>query len=104
MSTNIQVTIADAQPITVSFPSASSGQVLLSDFKIGKSPVESPDGSRKEFTLPDSDEYVSGYLRVFRDQAVLIPGVDFTEKSSTIFTLTDAPLSVESITMDYIKQ
>ena len=102
--TNIEVTVKDDQAINITFPSVSSGQVLLTDLIEGVSPVESPNGSRTVFTLPSGHSYISGRLKVYRSREKLIPGVDFTETSPTTFTLTVAPDSDEPITLDYIKQ
>jgi len=106
-STNIQVIVKDDQAINITFPGASSGQVLLTDLIEGVSPVETPNGSLKVFTLPYAHSYISGRLKVYRSREKLIPGVDFTETSPTTFTLADAqdaPAADEPITLDYIKQ
>lgn len=106
-STNIEVTIEDDQVINITFPGASSGQVLLTDLIEGVSPVETPNGSLKVFTLPNGDSYVPGRLKIHRSREKLIPIVDFTETSPTTFTLAaaqDAPDADEPITLDYIKQ
>jgi len=63
------------------------------------SPVESPDGARTEFTLPNSDTYVAGFIVGFVDgskQAV-------TETSSTTVTFAFAPLSTETVELFYLK-
>lgn len=61
-----------------------------------EAPTESPDGSRVVFTTAP---YRSGYLWVYRDQSVLIRGIDYTETASAsgTFTLAAAPDSDEYI-------
>jgi len=103
-STNIEATIEDDQVINITFASASSGQVLLTDLIDGASPVESPDGIRTDFTLPNGDKYISGRLKIYRDHAKLIREVDYIETSPTIFRLTVPTDSDEKLTMDYIRQ
>ncbi len=101
-STNISVTIEEGQPISVSFPSVNAGQLLLSDIIDQETPTPAPDGAQTVFTTLSA--YRTGTLKVYRDQAKLIRGVDYTETSSTTYTMTVAPDSDENLRHDYIKQ
>ena len=100
---NLQVTVKEGLPIQVCFPSITNVSGFgASDFVFGETPTPAPDGINTVFTV--ANPYISGKLRVYRDQSVLVPGVDFTESSSTTFTTTTSPDSDEKITVDYIKQ
>lgn len=98
----IQVTVTDGKPISVSFPSVVTGQLLASDIVRQETPTPAPDGITTVFSVANS--YRSGSLQVYRDQSVLLRGIDFTEDSPTSFALTKAPDSDEAIRTDYIKQ
>lgn len=74
---------------------------IIDDFKKHKIPTPAPDGTEVVFTTPD--EYISGTLEVFRDQSVLLKAVDFTETTSTTFTVTSAPDADEVLWVCYVK-
>jgi hypothetical protein len=65
-------------------------------------PTPAPNGVVTVFTT--ADEYETGSLEVFRDQSALQGGVDFTETTSTTFTLAIAPDTDEVIWVNYIKK
>ena len=67
-------------------------------------PTPAPDGAETVFTV--ANPYEAGSLRVFRDQSVLLGGggYDFTETTSTTFTLASAPDADEVLWVCYIKQ
>ncbi len=66
-------------------------------------PTPATDGAQKVFTVANA--YESGSLEVFRDQSAMQGGAgkDFTETSSTTFTMTLAPDADEEIWVCYIK-
>jgi hypothetical protein len=72
-----------------------------SRFYYNQSPVESPNGSLKVFTLASNHEYV--LLSVYLDGIRQTKNVDYTESSSSTFTFTNAPDADEVIKIDYIK-
>jgi len=98
----IRVTVTDGKPISVSFPSVVAGQLLASDIVRQETPTPAPDGITTVFNVASA--YRAGSLQVYRDQAVLLRDIDFTETSPTSFTLTQAPDSDEAVRTDYIKQ
>ena len=61
------------------------------------------DGARVVFTVANA--YESGTLEVYRDQSALQEGVgkDFTETTSTTFTLASAPAADEDLWVHYVK-
>ena len=74
-----------------------------SKIKYNQSPVETPNGSNKVFTLPDSHEYISTLLEVYLDGLQQIKDVDWAETTVTTFTFTTAPDSDEAIKLSYVK-
>lgn len=98
----IQVTVTDGRPISVSFSSLVTGQLLAGDIVRQETPIPAPDGITTVFSVANA--YRSGSLQVYRDQSVLLRDIDFTENSPTSFTLTKASDSNEAIRADYIKQ
>lgn len=85
-------------PKTVSSQLRGVEPLDTSQFKYNQSPVETPDGSNKAFTLPSSDSFITGLLEVFVD------GVQktYTRTSATVITLAFAPDADEAITINYI--
>jgi len=73
-------------------------------FRFNQTPVETPNGAIVIFTLPNSEAYVSGLLEVFLDGLKQIKTTDYTETSSTTFTLVTAPATGEVLRINYIKQ
>ena len=75
----------------------------LSDIVKHEIPTPSPNASQTVFTV--ANDYVSGTLEVFRDQAALLKGSgkDFTETSSTTFTVASAPDADEVLWVCYVK-
>ena len=74
-----------------------------SRIKYNQSPVETPDGANKVFTLPSSHEYVTGLLEVYVDGVQSTKLVDWTETTSSTFTFTTAPDSDEAVRISYVK-
>jgi len=74
-----------------------------SRIKTNKTPVETPDGVNKIFTLPSSHEYVTELLEVYRDGIQQTKDVDWTETTPSTFTFTEAPDSDEAVRMSYVK-
>lgn len=70
--------------------------------RIDQIPVESPDGSRTDFTLPNGDTYVSGTLTVYID-GLKFRKANITETSNTTFKTSVAPDSDEVLETTYIK-
>ena len=100
---NLEVTVVEGLPIQVCFPSITNVVgFMASDIVFGETPVPAPDGIRTAFSV--ANPYIPGKLKVYRDQSVLIPGVDYTETGSTTFATTVPPDSDEKLTVDYVKQ
>jgi len=78
--------------------------ITLDNWKQGQTVAEVPNGVIVIFTVPDP--YVTGTMRVHRDQLTLQPGVDFTETDvdAGTFTVISAPLTGEVLWCDYVKQ
>lgn len=74
-----------------------------SKFRWHKTPTPAVDGSQILFTLPDSEEYVSGLLEVFLDGIMQIKNTDYSETSSTTFTMVIPPAADEVFWINYIK-
>lgn len=72
-------------------------------FKFNQTPVETPNGVLKVFTLPSSETYVSGLLEIFVDGLLQIKTTDYSETTSSTFTFVNAPDSDENIRINYIK-
>ncbi len=102
MSNVIQVVVTDGKPIQVSFPSTLTGQLLSGDIVHQETPAPMPDGVVTVFTVANASR--PGTLQIFRDQSVLLRGIDYEETTSTSFTLTKAPDSDEALRASYIKQ
>ncbi len=75
-----------------------------SKFRWHKIPTPATNGAQKIFTIPDNEEYVSGLLEVFLDGLLQVKDVDYTETTSTTFTMTNAPDTDEKFIINYIKQ
>jgi len=73
-----------------------------SKFIYHETPTPATDGVQKVFTVANS--YVSGLLEVFMDGLLQIKDTDYTETTSTTFTMTNAPDSDEILHTNYIKQ
>ena len=78
-----------------------AGTAVIAKLKYYKTPTPATDGAETVFT---TGAYVSGTLIVFRDQSVMIPGIDFDETvaASGTFTMTDAPDADEVLRVCYI--
>ncbi len=73
-----------------------------SKFIMHETPTPATNGSQKVFTVANA--YVSGLLEVYLDGLMQIKGTDYTETSSTTFTMVEAPDSDEVLRVNYIKQ
>lgn len=102
MSTAIQVTVGSGNSIAVTLSSVMSGHIQVTDWGWFVSPVESPDGSRTVFTLPNSEKYRSGYIKVFRD-GIMLDSVVTELTGRQTFQLDTAPDADESIKLLYLK-
>ena len=76
---------------------------LEDTLKIDLIPIESPDGSRVDFTLPNGDAYVSGTLTVYID-GLKFRKANITETSDTTFRTSIAPDADETLEISYIKK
>ncbi len=74
-----------------------------SRFRWHKTPTPATDGAQLIFTLPDGEEYSSGLLEVFLDGLMQTKNVDYTETTSSTFTMTSAPDATETLRVNYIK-
>lgn len=86
-----------------------SGSLDTSRFKYNQSPTETPNGVLVTFTLPNSDNFVSGLLEVFVNGNQKIKDIEWQETGTTQVTLigsyaTTPPTSDEVIKFNYIKQ
>jgi hypothetical protein len=75
-----------------------------SRFRWHKISTPATNGVQKIFTIPDNEEYVSGLLEVFLDGLLQVKNTDYTETTSTTFTMTNAPDSDETLIINYIKK
>lgn len=87
---------------------SSGGDLDTSKFKYNQSPVETPDGSTKTFTLPNSDSFETGLIEVFVNGNQKIKDVEWQETGTTQITFigsysTNPPTSDETIRFNYIK-
>lgn len=82
---------------------AFSNYLELVNFKYGQIPIESPNGTLKVFTLPNGDTYRSGTLGIIIDKLTQQKTIDFTETTSSTFTLVVAPDADEDVWLSYIK-
>ena len=81
----------------------------ITRFRYNQAPVETPNSVLVEFTLPNSESYVSGLIEVFANGNNKTKDVEWQEKSGDatkiqfIGSLSTTPLdSDEQITMNYI--
>lgn len=79
------------------------GGVATDDLVKHEISTPAPDGVETVFITANA--YVSGTLEVYRDQSVLLKGIaqDFTETSSTTFTVTSPPDADEVLWVCYVK-
>jgi len=101
----INVTVNDGYAIAVELSGTLGGAMALGDWAWAVSPVESPDGSRTRFTLPDSDEYASGKIFIIRDGVTLVIGSGLTAVtgSQAQIDFDSAPAADEDIKLFYIR-
>lgn len=86
----------------------SGGSLDTSRFKYNQSPTATPNGVLVTFTLPNSDEFVSGLIEVFINGNQKIKDIEWQETGTTQITLigtyaTTPPSSDEAIKLNYIK-
>jgi hypothetical protein len=67
-----------------------------------ETPTPPPNGVQTVFTVVNA--YVSGTLQVFLDGLQQIKVTDYSETTSTTFTMVDAPASDEVLMVSYVKQ
>ena len=82
--------------------------VDTSRFRYNQSPDETPNGATVVFTLPNSDNFVSGLLEVFVNGNQKIKDTEWEETGTTQITFlgslaTSPPESDEVIKFNYIK-
>lgn len=75
--------------------STSSGNVWVFD----RTPTPATDGVTTVFTTPDT--YVAGSLQVYLNGQTLTRVNDFSETTSTSFTMVQAPLSGDTLRIGY---
>ncbi|MDD5355950.1 MAG: hypothetical protein PHY56_05410 [Candidatus Omnitrophica bacterium] len=83
--------------------------VDTSRFRYNQIPVETPNGVIVEFTLPNSEAFVTGLIEVFINGNQKIKDTEWEETGTTKITLigslaTTPPTSGEKISLNYIKQ
>ena len=80
---------------------------FVADYKtnvvIHEIPTPAPDGVQTVFTVANA--YSTGTLEVYRDQSTLLigGGHDYTETSTTTFTVASAPDNDEVLWVKYLK-
>lgn len=74
-----------------------------SRFRVQQTPTPATDGAQLIFTLPNSEEYISGLLEVFLDGLMQTKTTDYTETTSSTFTMVSAPDADEVLRINYIK-
>jgi hypothetical protein len=79
-------------------PSTGSGGQA---WKVDQSPVETPNGVRMLFTLPNSDTFIAGSIVANLNGQHLTHASDFTETSSTTITFIAIPLTGDIIRLNY---
>ncbi len=72
-------------------------------FRFNKTPTPATNGVQTIFTIPSSEAYVTGLLEVFLDGLKQTLTTDYTETSSTTFTMVAAPDADEVLRINYIK-
>ena len=72
-------------------------------FKVQQTPTPATDGAQLVFTLPNSEEYVSGLLEVFLDGLMQTKTTDYAETTTSTFTFVNAPDADETLRVNYIK-
>lgn len=66
-----------------------------------QTPVETPNGTRTLFTLPNSDVYATGTLQVWLNGMLQRNPNDYTETSTSTITFVAAPLTSDIIQLSY---
>jgi len=75
-------------------------------FRYNQAPDETPNGVITVFTIPNSEEYVSGMLEVFLDGIQQVKDTDWEETTSSTYTFINSkvPATGEKVRNNYIKQ
>jgi hypothetical protein len=81
----------------------SSGMNTTS-FRVQKTPAPAVDGAQLVFTLPDSEQYVSGLLEVYVDGLMQTKDTDYSETTSSTFTMAWVIPADSVLRINYIKQ
>jgi len=87
-------------PIKITSQGA-SGEGIAESTVIQETPTPATDGAQVIFTVASA--YVAGTLKVFLDGLRQIPTTDFSETTTTTFTMVVAPDSDEVLRVDYLK-
>ena len=79
-----------------------------SKFRFNQAPDETPDGIIVAFTLPNSDNFVTGLIEVYVNGNQKIKGSEWEETGTTQITFigtlaTTPPQSDEAVRLNYIK-
>lgn len=77
------------------------GSTISGNMVFQETPTPATDGAQVVFTVANA--YVSGTLMVYLDGLRQIPTTDYSETTSTTFTMVAAPDSDEVLRVDYIK-
>lgn len=80
-------------------PSATG--ISASSIVHGETPTPATDGAQTVFAVANA--YVAGSLKVYRGSLLMYNPTDFSETTSTTFTMVVAPDSDEPLRVDYIK-
>jgi len=78
-----------------------TGSSIVFSHVSGQTPTPAVNGSQTVFTVANA--YVAGSLKVTRASFRMHPTADFSETSSTTFTMVVAPETGEPLIVDYIQ-
>ena len=102
------VTVGISPKVVNAKPRSGGGELDTSKFRYNQTPVESTNGSRVVFTLPDSESFLTGLIEVFVNGNQKIKGSEWQETGNTQITFigslaTTPPQSDEAVRLNYIK-
>ena len=88
-------------PFTGTMDYVNGGSDIAGHMSHHETPTPATDGAETVFTT--ASDYVSGTLKVFLDGLVQIKDTDYSETTSTTFTMAAAPDADEVLWVEYIK-
>lgn len=88
-------------PFTGTLDATTTGSGSGQAWVVDQIPVESPNGVRTTFTVPNSDTYIAGFILPSLNGLNQTHTNDFTETNSTQITFVSAPLATDTIRLIY---